>query len=254
MTRHLAPVRSLALASLLLLPGCPGGGATVSSPTAAPGGEVIVTMTNFAFSPESVTVSLGQSVRFINRDFMAHTVTPLDASAFPMEDNVRPGEERVVTPRSAGNWSFRCDYHPGMKGGLVVTGAAKPTGTPEPAPSTGTPVPATPSPTPLPAPSSSPSAPVATPTPEAVVEVAITGFAFVPSTIVARPGQTLRFTNREAGVPHTVTSVVTGTVAKVLDSPRLEAGQTYTLAINAMGSYPIFCKFHPGMKATVRIE
>jgi plastocyanin len=177
-------------------------------------------------------------------------VTPLDASAFPMEDDIRPGQERVVTPRTAGTWAFRCDYHSGMKGGLVVTGTAKPTATPAP-----TPLPnPTPSPVPTPTASPSPSAPAVTPTPEAVVEVAITKFAFVPSTIMARPGQTLRFVNREALIPHTVTSVVTGSETRVLDSPRLEAGQSYTLTLDNVGSYRIFCKFHPNMNATIHIE
>lgn len=241
-----APGWFLTLSSLLLLSGCPGNGTTAPAPTAAPGGEITVTMTNFAFSPESVTLALGQSIRFINRDFMAHTVTPLDPSAFPSEDDIRPGQERVVTPRAAGNWAFRCDYHPGMKGGLVVTGTAKPTAAPAPTP--------VPIPTPSPVPTPSPSAPAVTPKPEAVVEVAITGFAFVPSTIVARPGQTLRFTNREQFIPHTVTSVVTGNEAKVLDSPRLEASQSYNVTLDKVGTYPIFCQFHPGMKATVLIE
>ncbi|MEB3236630.1 MAG: cupredoxin domain-containing protein [Candidatus Sericytochromatia bacterium] len=258
------PTRRLRLPSflpLVLLAGCTGaGGATVSAPTPGPAGELVVEISNFAFKPESVTLAVGQSVRFVNKDFMAHTVTPLDAAAFPAEDDIRPGQERLVTPKRAGSWAFRCDYHPSMKGGLTVTGDAAPAASPTQAPlQTPTPQPtAMPSPAgsvtlspAIPPPSPSPSP---TPIPTDFVEVKISAFAFVPATILARPGQTLRFTNVHTGVPHTVTSVVTGSEARVFDSARLETGQTYTVSVPATGSYPIVCNFHPSMTATVRVE
>ena len=242
--------RLSAVVALLLVAGCSGsGGPGAVVPTPGPAGELVVEISNFAFKPESVTLAVGQSVRFVNKDFMAHTVTPLDAGAFPAEDDIRPGQEHLITPKRTGSWAFRCDYHPSMKGGLMVTGGSTSTATPTPVPAgTATPVPAA-SATP------SPDVPAPSPTPAAdIVEVKLSGFAFVPSTILAHPGQTLRFTNLQSGVPHTVTSVVVGSEARTFDSARLDAGQSYTITAGATGSYPIVCQFHPSMTATVRVE
>lgn len=87
------------------------------------------------------------------------------------------------------------------------------------------------------------AASTATPT----MSVTIADFAF-PASITAKVGDVVGFTN-EDGAPHTATladgSCTTENIAQ---------GATGSLVFSAAGSYPIFCKIHPDMTATVEIS
>lgn len=78
--------------------------------------------------------------------------------------------------------------------------------------------------------------------------VAIQNFAFVPSTLTIKPGDTVRWTNEDAA-PHTSTSDTAN-----WDSGALNQSQTFSLIFTNTGSYPYFCEFHPTMRGTIQVQ
>ena len=88
----------------------------------------------------------------------------------------------------------------------------------------------------------------ATPTTGATIPVSIQNFAFTPSTIAARAGDVIVFTNNDT-VPHTVTQSTTSGVG--FRSDPIAPGTTYTLTIDEPGTYEFFCEFHPAMTGTI---
>lgn len=81
--------------------------------------------------------------------------------------------------------------------------------------------------------------------PAATHDVSIVGFAFSPSSVSIRTGDTVRWTELD-GAFHTTTSD-TG----LWDSGSLNFQATFSFTFNNPGSYPYHCAPHPGMTGTV---
>lgn len=74
-------------------------------------------MKNYSFPP--ITVAPGTSVKFIDRDDEAHTVTADDATfSIGPFDSTSPAT--LTAPSSPGRYAFHCKIHPSMHGVLVV--------------------------------------------------------------------------------------------------------------------------------------
>ena len=82
----------------------------------------------------------------------------------------------------------------------------------------------------------------------AVHTVTIDGFAFKPSTITVKQGDTVEWRNTDP-VPHTATSKSGG-----FDSGSIAAGATYRFVAKKKGRFDYLCTFHPIMKGTVVVE
>lgn len=119
----------VACLALVALTGCSGGGATQTPSTsgtstsgsnssggASAGGAVSIA--NFAFSPASVTVKVGQTVTWTNNDSVAHTVTSDDGSFD--SGQLSPGATFKHTFDKAGQYSYHCSVHPDMTGSVTV--------------------------------------------------------------------------------------------------------------------------------------
>lgn len=78
-----------------------------------------------------------------------------------------------------------------------------------------------------------------------VVDVSMSGFAFVPDTVTVNQGDTVRWTNHDA-VSHTSTSGKPDSAPGALwDSPFLANGQSWSLPVTFSGSdIPYFCRVH----------
>lgn len=78
--------------------------------------------------------------------------------------------------------------------------------------------------------------------------VAIASHQFeMPPTV--SPGTTVVVRNSD-GVEHSVTSEAAG-----LFDVEVEAGETGNLTVpSTVGSYPVYCRYHPGMRATLVVE
>ncbi len=117
---------SLMTIILLMLAACSPG--TTSNPGAAPntGGNQSIELMNTSFNPQQVTVKVGTTVVWTNKDSMAHTVTADDKSFD--SGNLNPGQTFKFTFTKAGTYRYYCRYHGGpngigMSGTITVTGS-----------------------------------------------------------------------------------------------------------------------------------
>jgi len=110
---------ALACAALLavLVTGFGGGesGATAGSGTAAN----TVTIKNFAFSPNPITVNAGTTLTVVNRDTITHTLTA-DAGAFDSGD-LAGGRRAHLTLDHPGTYTYHCQIHTFMTGKVRVS-------------------------------------------------------------------------------------------------------------------------------------
>jgi plastocyanin len=94
------------------------GAVAQSAPTAAASPAAVVHIKDFAFAPPSVTVKTGDTVRFINDDGVAHTVTASDKSFD--SGNMNQSQTWNYTFAKAGTYAYVCAYHTYMKGTVIV--------------------------------------------------------------------------------------------------------------------------------------
>jgi plastocyanin len=103
------------IAALLLLGGLPGAMAN-SQRTAAATTEVKID--NFSFGPEALTVAVGTTVTWTNRDDIPHTVVSTDGV---FKSKVLDTDEKFsYTFAKAGTFPYFCSIHPKMIGKVVV--------------------------------------------------------------------------------------------------------------------------------------
>jgi plastocyanin len=80
-----------------------------------------VDISNFAFSPASLTVAKGSTVVWTNNDSAPHNIT-FDNSGIPASPTMQPGGATYsYTFTSAGTYAYHCSIHPNMLGQVVVT-------------------------------------------------------------------------------------------------------------------------------------
>jgi plastocyanin len=118
MTRKNAWVASLAMpvmiAVLLLLVGSPSVKANDQPSTA----NAEVNIDNFVFGPQTVTVPVGATVTWTNKDDIPHTVVSTDGV---FKSKVRDTDEKFsYTFTKAGTYPYFCSVHPKMTGKVVV--------------------------------------------------------------------------------------------------------------------------------------
>ena len=144
-----------------------------------------VNIQGFAFVPPSVTINVGDSVTWTNKDAAAHSVVASGVGQTPVLTQNQSGG---LSFNAAGTFSYVCGIHgASMMGTVIVRAAATPAPTPVPTPIP-TPVPtarptvaptaaptveptstASPAPTATPSPAPTTAAPSATPTVAVVV-------------------------------------------------------------------------------------
>jgi len=79
-----------------------------------------IVMEGVAFQPASLTVEVGDSVVWMNKDPFPHTAT--SKGAFDSKE-ISAEKSWQFTPAAAGEFPYVCTYHPTMKGVLRVTAA-----------------------------------------------------------------------------------------------------------------------------------
>src|SRR5438105_4545245 len=91
-------------------------GVTANAQSSAAAGEV--TIDNFSFGPQTVTVAVGVTVTWINKDDIPHTVVSTDGV---FKSKVRDTDEKFsYTFSKAGTYPYFCSVHPKMTGKIVV--------------------------------------------------------------------------------------------------------------------------------------
>jgi plastocyanin len=216
-------------------PGTSAPPATPVPPTPAPPpGDIL--MAGRVFSPGTVTIDAGTTVRWRNNDGREHTVTANDRS---FDSGVmRVGATFVKTFTTPGTFGYICAIHPDMTGTIAVRSASG--GTPPPPP------PPTPSLKPTPVPSSPPGGGGGGGS--ASGDVRIVDFAFSPASLNVVAGTTVKWVNDGAAL-HTVTANDGS-----FDSGLISAGGTFSRRFGTPGTYLYLCGLHPAMTGIVRVS
>jgi len=106
-----------------------GGGTTASTggttaatgstgETGGGGGGTTITIANFAFDPDTISVSGPTEVTITNNDSAAHTFTADDGS---FDQQIDPGATETVTVDVSQTTGFHCSFHPQMTGTVEVS-------------------------------------------------------------------------------------------------------------------------------------
>lgn len=82
----------------------------------------IVEITNFSFQPDSITVSPGTAVTWVNNDPVEHTVTSSDGTF--SSGNMAAGGRFNFVFTKPGRYQYQCLIHPSMMGYVIVADAS----------------------------------------------------------------------------------------------------------------------------------
>jgi plastocyanin len=75
-----------------------------------------VTIQNFAFTPDTLTVPQGTTVTWINQDSAPHKIKSNTFNS----PNLGKGDTFTFTFTTKGSFDYTCSIHPSMKGNVVV--------------------------------------------------------------------------------------------------------------------------------------
>jgi plastocyanin len=222
---------------------CQGGATTTNTAPTAPSGSTpsapssaSVSIPGRSFSPASITIAAGGTVRWSNSDRDSHTVTA-DSGSFD-SGILASGRTFSHTFSAAGAFAYHCEIHPDMRGTVTVTGAGGATGST-----------AAPAPVATKAAGSGSSAPSAAPARGSSVDrpVSMIDLAFSPRSVSAVVGDSVTWTNRGSAV-HTATAD-NGS----FDSGTVKPGGKWRFALAKVGRFRYHCSFHPNMVGTITV-
>ncbi|MDO8688591.1 MAG: cupredoxin family copper-binding protein [Dehalococcoidia bacterium] len=92
--------------------------ATAAAGVAPAGAVTDVTIQGFAFGPKTLTVPVGTTVRWTNKDSAAHTASA-SKGAFD-SGNLAPGQSFSFKFTQAGSYDYVCKYHSNMTATITV--------------------------------------------------------------------------------------------------------------------------------------
>jgi plastocyanin len=89
----------------------------IAAPVSA--GEVVrVKITDLAFTPAEITARIGDTVEWVNADFIDHTAT---ANSDAWDVMVAAGKTERLQLTAAGTFDYFCRFHPNMTAKIHVT-------------------------------------------------------------------------------------------------------------------------------------
>ena len=111
----------LAVSAVFFLSGCGYQTGNQTSPPQSPSQPArssgsTVTIKNFSFSPDILTVKTGTAVVWINEDSATHTIK---SDAFNSGD-LSNGQKFEFKFEKTGSFDYSCGIHPSMKGKVIV--------------------------------------------------------------------------------------------------------------------------------------
>jgi len=94
---------------------------TASAACALAGDVTEVQISKLTYIPAEITVHAGDTVAWINADFVDHTATlKSDASATVWEVLILAGKTAQLLMTQPGTVEYFCRFHPNMKGKIIV--------------------------------------------------------------------------------------------------------------------------------------
>ncbi|NUP52746.1 MAG: cupredoxin family copper-binding protein [Catenulispora sp.] len=100
-----------------------------------------IQIVGFAFAPQSLTISVGDSITWTNQDEAPHTVTTTSGPQSISSPMLSKGQSFTFSFTAPGTYSYYCAVHPDMRAQVVVTPAAAPSTPSAPAKSSTPPAP-----------------------------------------------------------------------------------------------------------------
>jgi plastocyanin len=95
-----------------------GGSSSVKAADQPSAATAEVKIDNFSFAPQTLTVAVGTTVTWTNRDDIPHTVVSTDGV---FKSKARDTDEKFsYTFAKAGTYPYFCSIHPKMTGKVVV--------------------------------------------------------------------------------------------------------------------------------------
>lgn len=91
-----------------------GAEGTTSTPA-----NTTVEITNFAFSPKSLTVKKGTTVTWVNRDSSPHNVTSVTGNVLKSQ-TLSTGQSFSYSFNEVGTVQYYCTIHPNMRATVIV--------------------------------------------------------------------------------------------------------------------------------------
>jgi plastocyanin len=182
-----------------------------------------IQIVDFGFTPATVRVPVGTTVRWVNVGVTQHTATARDGSFD--SGFLETGDRFDRTFTAPATIEYICSLHPQMVGVLIVTDA------------TGA--------APSPAPSPSPGAAASAPPGSASVDLA--DFAFQPDSLSIPAGTSVAFRNIGAAL-HTATADDGS-----WDTGFVEPDGSMVLRFDTAGTYAYTCVIHPAMVGTIDV-
>ena len=82
--------------------------------------SVEVKIDNFSFEPRTLTIPVGTTVTWVNRDDIPHTVVSTDDPKVFKSKVLDTDEEFSFTFTKAGTYPYFCSVHPKMTGTVIV--------------------------------------------------------------------------------------------------------------------------------------
>lgn len=110
----LAALASLATGSAALALIAP----PASAPAASSGQRHVVPMANMTFGKIPRGIKAGDTIVWVNRDSVPHTVTARNRS---FDLRLNPGQSKAMTLSKPGSFAIYCIYHPAMRGTIAVS-------------------------------------------------------------------------------------------------------------------------------------
>lgn len=115
-TKLAAVILFTAILSSILI-GCSKYNSSQAASSTVVAGDAVA-IANFTFSPQTLNITAGTTVKWTNNDSTAHTITS-DNGVF-QSGNVAPGSSFSYTFGQTGTFSYHCSIHPSMTATIVV--------------------------------------------------------------------------------------------------------------------------------------
>jgi plastocyanin len=91
-----------------------------ASSSAASGQPGPVSIKDFKFAPDTITVKAGEALAVTNNDTQAHTFTSDDSGVFDSGSIAVGTSAKPIVVATAGTYKLHCSFHPFMHGTLIV--------------------------------------------------------------------------------------------------------------------------------------
>lgn len=108
----------VAVVALLVRGGAPVPHESRAAASTVRSGHVTVAISDFAYSPDKLTVRAGTHITFVNHDETAHTATA-DHGGFGT-GTIAPKHSRTIDLGRPGSYPYHCLFHAFMTGTITV--------------------------------------------------------------------------------------------------------------------------------------